>query len=139
MTDLPPNADGIGRLDAAIERYEAKCAELRDVERDVNATLKEGRRLLRDLERATAEFDAKLADLAGERLGQTLKELIDPQFAIITEELLAGVKETRAKVDRDVHEWANFCMYGNRQGRGPNIFEQLRDAALAAQLRSDGL
>lgn len=107
--------DPVARIYTAIDDAKVVVRELHEATADLRALIKEARRATgEDVEKAVSDaidenLRAQVTKL-GETVESTMSEMID-------------------KIQTNFREYANRCMYGNPQGIGPNIFEEMRGAA----------
>ena len=135
---MTTNADGISRLDAAIARFDRKCEEVREYERELHETMQEAKRLLRELRETNAAFERDLNEMVEREIQPMLKEVMDPHFAELRMDMRKAAQDARRHIDREIKQWANICLYGNKQGRGENLFQELRQAARAQRFKLGG-
>lgn len=113
---------GIADLEATIARLEEAIAECRAVTSEAHSTIKALRAAERD-GRAVVDAITQAAEVAvEERVGETIAEAIKAIEASSRDAMRRHADE----IQDTIRKIGNLCMYGNVQGRGPNIFEQMR-------------
>jgi hypothetical protein len=106
-----PTPDFVDQLAAAAADARAVLAELRSEN-------KETRRLGRELREERDKLIAATLD-------EAIKERIEPEL----EKLVGIIRETKdallPRVKGMIDDYMNTCLYGNKQGRGTNIFDRI--------------
>jgi hypothetical protein len=114
MTQRPP-------LLEQVERFEQASAELRDAIREAHSATKA-------LNQACKEADAhcrNIIDAASIGVQHRIDEAMKAGLAHYAQDLERAIKEGADRVNKRFDQIANTLMFGNSQGRGDNVFEQI--------------
>jgi hypothetical protein len=109
--------------DETSAQLEAATAQAREVLGELRSELKEVRRVRRELDAAVVEVEERIRKRIDEEFGDLVKEGLDGY----ADSLRTYTDDAYQRCAREMQKMANRCMYGNEQGRGPTIFELIRD------------
>jgi hypothetical protein len=120
---------GIPDLEATITRLEQAAADARTATREANEAQQALRRAERDARDTITAIRAEVAKTLEERMSGMVATELDRYRKELHRAAHDGYANVRDQFDR----MANICQYGNEQGRGRNIFDEMRDRALEIQ------
>lgn len=118
-------AEGINNLEAVIARLEQATADAQEATREAHSATKAVRQAERDIRATMAELNKAAGVAVEERMGEAIAAGLEEYKDTIKQ----VTKEAHDHVSDVMFKLANLCMYGNEQGRGPNIFDELRATA----------
>jgi chromosome segregation ATPase len=114
--------EGIANLEATIERLRAATEEAREATREAHSAIKALRRAEHDLDAAIQRCREEIPRLVDEHMAGAMKDGLDAWGASTREAMARSTERVRLNVERH----ANLCLYGNEQGRGVSILEEIR-------------
>jgi hypothetical protein len=120
---------GIADLEATITRLEQAAEDARAATREANEAQQALRRAERDARDTITAIRAEVVKTIDERMGELVATELDRYRKQLHRAAHDGYANVRDQFDRMV----NICQYGNEQGRGRNIFDEMRDRALEIQ------
>ena len=101
-----------------VEQLTAASIEAREVLAELRAELREARHVIKDMQAERARALEQIAD-------EFIREKMEPKMEHIAAELGRQQRRLEATVDKNFKRYTNVCLYGNEQGRGPSIFDQI--------------
>jgi membrane protein involved in colicin uptake len=116
---------GIANLEATIAHLESATAEAREATRDAHSATKAMRQAERDARVAIAELEAAAVKAVEERMAEAVKAGLEKYAETLKKATGDGYDHVMHQFDRLM----NIAMYGNEQGKGENIFDELRKRA----------
>jgi Sec-independent protein translocase protein TatA len=124
---------GIPDLAALIDRLETATEEAREATRDAHSALKEMRKASRELRAEVADAEFAAAKAARQAIDEAVSAQVDEALEEYKATVQAAIGTSSRKVRDTMERLANVCMYGNEQGRGIYVFEELRERAMLAR------
>jgi len=126
-------AEGIANLEAVIARLEQATADARAATREAHEATQAWRQAEKDARRVLAEVQAaskkRVDDLIGEAIAEGLAGYADT--------IQQATKQAHDHVQDQFDKLMNSCLYGNTQGRGVNIFDEMRARAKEMMVATD--
>lgn len=110
------------RRDEIADRLETATADARDLLGELRSELKEARRVRRDLDQAVEDIRPRLESMVAEQMAPIVRDGME-QYGAVVRRITAQAYDD---VAGEMQKMANVAMYGNAQGRGTNIFDELR-------------
>lgn len=101
---------------------EETTATARGVLAELRSELKEARRVRDSLDAAVEGARAKVAGVIDEEIGAEIAAGLERYHGKVRDSIASAEERVLDTMQR----FANLAMYGNEQGRGPNIFDELR-------------
>jgi flagellar biosynthesis chaperone FliJ len=108
-----------------VDQLATAATDARTALSELRSELKEARRELREIEAERARIRDMFAEDAGKLVETAMKAQVDTSMA----QVVAMRDVLIDKIDKVTQRYLNLCMYGNEQGRGVNIFDELRASA----------
>lgn len=121
--------EGLSSLESLIERLEAAALDARLAVTETHSAIK----ALRIAEREARDLLAMIDHAAGVAVDERLNEAVQVGLEKFQTSYQKAIEAQLSRVMKVFEEYANLCMYGNRQGKGTNLFEEAREQLLARQ------
>jgi hypothetical protein len=115
---------GLSDLEQVIERLEAVTEEAREMARELHSAIKAARSAERDLDTAMKRCGEEIPRLVNEHMAETMKEGLESWERAVHAAIEKSIDRVRTLFDQQM----NMALYGNAQGRGPSILDELRAA-----------
>jgi hypothetical protein len=103
-----------------VDQLNEAAAAAREVLGELRSELREARKVTREI---SAERHAAIEAVADEHI----REHLEPLFSRMTTKLTDAQRRIEARILRSIERYANLSLYGNEQGHGTTILEELRD------------
>ena len=113
-----------------IEKFEAAQASLKQATREANSTLK----ALRDERRAVEALLKEVQTAASKRAEELIVESTLPELKEFHTQLSEHQREMFEKIQKSFTEHMNLILYGNKNGRGKSVFQDIEHKLVALQL-----
>jgi len=121
--------DGLPSLESLIERLEAAALDARLAVTETHSATKALRAVEREIRDLQATLDEAAKVAVETRLNEAVQAGLEKFQSSYRNALDAQLKRVRKVFD----EYSNLCMYGNKQGKGTNVFVEAREIMLARQ------
>lgn len=113
---------GLGDLEQVIARLEQATAEAREATREVHSAVKAARGAEKDLTDLLARVGADIPNKVNETIGVAIED----GLVKYAEGLKDAITKGRAAVQDSFDRITKTCLYGNEQGRGISILDEIR-------------
>lgn len=124
--------DGVPRLETLIERLEAATADVRLAITEAHSVIK----TLREVERDGRALIVDIELAAHVQTADRLNDAVTAGLAALQGSYQKALDYQMERVKKVFDESMNVCLYGNKQGRGVNVFDELSMALTAARNRA---
>lgn len=104
-----------------IDRLGEASLEAKQLVSELHGATKDARQAIRELQQARIEHQLWIKGVMAEELG----EMVKAEIASVNNTVINTKKEIEEKLFQTFEDLSNTLIYGNKQGRGPSIFEQL--------------
>lgn len=116
-----------------LERTIEVVGELRQVLIEGRQLLKDARQVQRDLERTVAEARTAVVDTADAEVERILNAKVEEGLKELGAALKKALDEGIDHIDHEVEAYVNLARFGNTQGRGVDVMEELARRTHAAR------
>lgn len=113
---------GLGDLEETIARLEAAAADGRAVTSELHSAIKAARGAERDLDAAVKRCREEIVAGVDEAMADAMAGGLEAWGKASQEAMAKSVERVQKVFDQH----ANLCIYGNTQGRGVSIFDEVR-------------
>jgi hypothetical protein len=116
-------AEGIANLEAVIERLEQATADARAATRETHEAIKAMREVRKEAQATLNELRAA----AHAQVMDLIEDAVRKGLESYSETIRVQTKTAHDTVMRGFQKLINVCIYGNEQGRGVSLFDEMRD------------
>lgn len=121
--------EGLANLQDVIARLEQATADAREATRELHSAIKDYRAEKKAVEAICSAVKTK----AYVAIEEVLQPVIDTQVDQIHDGFNEFAASERERINEYIRKTANMALYGNTQGKGLSIFDEMRDQLMAAR------